>query len=169
MYKGKKTLFYNGEILVDENDDFLVYDEEEQKSWEVIIVLPGVEVIPADTFNELDKIETVIMDDTVRRIEDYAFSRCISLEFVKLSRNLEYIGRFAFADCESLASIFIPESCREVHFLAFRGCKKLMIMSVPQHTQLGENVIADTALFHASSFRQNLWGRMRIQWKSING
>ena len=56
MYKGKKTLLYNGEILFDsyiyeygEDDEdaiFLIYNEEERKSWEVIIVLPGVDVIP---------------------------------------------------------------------------------------------------------------------------
>ena len=56
MYKGKKTLFYNGEILFDsyiyeygeddEDEIFLIYNEEERKSWEVIIVLPGVDSIP---------------------------------------------------------------------------------------------------------------------------
>ena len=46
MYKGKKTLFYNGEELYDdENDEFLIYNEQEQMSWEVVIVLPGVEMI----------------------------------------------------------------------------------------------------------------------------
>ena len=38
MYRDKKTLFYNGEIVL--------RDEVERSSWKVIIVLPGVEVIP---------------------------------------------------------------------------------------------------------------------------
>ena len=51
MYKGKKTLFYNGEKLMDEYEGHpLIYDREEMKSWEVIIVLPGVEMIPEYTF-----------------------------------------------------------------------------------------------------------------------
>ena len=53
-YQGKKTLFYNGDILWD--DGFLlgrplIYDKEERESWKVIIVLPGVELIPFHTFD----------------------------------------------------------------------------------------------------------------------
>ena len=55
MYKGKKTYFYNGEKLWDVTDDWedqlLVHDKDERNSWEVIIVLPGVEVIPDFTEN----------------------------------------------------------------------------------------------------------------------
>ena len=100
MYKGKKTLFYNGEKVFDvENREYLIYDEEEQESWEVLIVLPGVEVIPAENFSSCEKLETVIMSDTVRRIERSAFYYCHDLFFVRLSRNLEYIGVHAFQEC----------------------------------------------------------------------
>ena len=110
MYKGKKTLFYNGEILWDdENGEYLVYDEEEQNSWEVIIVLPGVEMIPQDTPNCCEKLETVIMSDTVRRIEVHAFNSCKSLKIVRLSRDLENIEQEAFCHCESLTY----EKCKE--------------------------------------------------------
>jgi len=89
------------------------------------------------------------MADTVKRIEDGAFSRCYSLEFVKLSKNLEYIGVEAFAYCKALTSIFIPPSCREICQYAFEKCQKLIILHVPEHTTLGFGVIADTALFKA--------------------
>ncbi|GFH44673.1 hypothetical protein CTEN210_01147 [Chaetoceros tenuissimus] len=154
MYKGKKTCFYNGEKLWDEeNRENLIYDEEELHSWEVIIVLPGVEVIPVGTFSGCENLKTVIMSDSVRRIENCAFEKCKSLAFVKLSRHVEYIRGWAFHFCESLTSIFIPPSCREIGDKAFQGCKKLIILHVPQHTQLGKNVIADTALIKASFFQ----------------
>ena len=183
MYKGKKTLFYNGEILLvgeeilhgwyDLNGEHwsyeeypLIYNREERESWEVIIVLPGVEVIPQDTFRDCWNVETVIMTDSVTRINDGAFYCCDSLRVVRLSNNLEYIGESAFSGCgcgdsypdfsnsgESLlTSIFIPESCREIGRRAFYGCKNLLILSVPRHTQLGESVIAYTALMEASHF-----------------
>ena len=160
MYKGKKTLFYNGEKLWDEwnNGEYLVYDREEQESWEVIIVLPGVEVIPKETFSGCEMLETVIMSDTVRRIEEQAFDNCRSLQFVKISRNLEYIGEYAFEDCVSLTSIFIPPSCRVIDEYAFHMCINLTIFNVPQHTQLlGEYVIAGTALFRAAPVEDNEW------------
>ena len=161
MYKGKKTFFYNGEILFDfVNGEYLVYSEEEQDSWEVIIVLPGVEVIPEWTFAALEKLETVVMsDDSVETIGRSAFSDCKSLKLVKFSRNLEYIGESAFRCCQALTSIFIPPSCREIGSFAFEWCEKLTILSLPNHTQLGETVISHTALVRASAFEISTNGR----------
>ncbi|GFH44713.1 hypothetical protein CTEN210_01187 [Chaetoceros tenuissimus] len=153
MYKGKKTLFYNGEILVDaENGEWLIYDKEERQKWEVIIVLPGVEVIPQYTFGSCINVEAVIMSDAVRRVELRTFINCKSLKFVKVSRNLEYIGEAAFFHCLSLHSIFIPSSCREIYEYAFSSCDKLFVFRVPQHTTLGEGIISCTALSQASPF-----------------
>ena len=152
-YRGKLTLFWNGEKL--KNDDaggFLVYDEEERHSWKVIMVLPGVEIIPKGTFYLCENVETVIMADTVKRIDEGVFVDCHNLQFVRLSTNLEYIGDEAFWNCEALTSIFIPESCREIGSDAFCNCEKLIILSVPRHTTLGEDVIYGTALIEASHF-----------------
>ncbi|GFH57103.1 hypothetical protein CTEN210_13579 [Chaetoceros tenuissimus] len=160
-YRGKRTLFYNGEKLVHvtnelflQNEEYLIYSKEERDSWEVIIVLPGVEVIPECTFDHLN-IEKVIMADTIRRIEYNAFFCCESLKFVQLSTSLEYIGRWAFGGCLSLISIFIPPSCREIDGRAFFGCRKLIILTIPRHTQLGENAIGNIALIKASPFETN--------------
>ena len=53
MYREKKTLFWNGQPLV--------HNQEERDSWEVIIVLPGVEVIPEMTFSGCRNVKTVII------------------------------------------------------------------------------------------------------------
>ncbi|GFH61682.1 hypothetical protein CTEN210_18158 [Chaetoceros tenuissimus] len=153
MYKGKKTLFYNGEIFWERG--FQIYDEDERNSWEVIIVLPGVEVIPEYTFSDCRNVKTVIMADTVKRVERNVFYRNYSLEFVKLSTNLEYIGRSAFRYCDSLLSIFIPPSCTEIDDGAFQNCEKLIIFHVPQHTELRYCLIDNTALIKTSPL-QNL-------------
>ncbi|GFH57562.1 leucine-rich repeat domain-containing protein [Chaetoceros tenuissimus] len=161
MYKGKKTYFYNGETLWEGEPQWdghvLIYDKEERRSWQVIIILPGVEVIPAYTFHDCQKIETVIMADNVKRIEEGAFKECASLSHVRFSINLEYIGDSAFYDCKSLTSIFVPPSCTEIDNWAFDTCSKLIIFVVPQHTQLGEWVIADTALIRRHLFRGHMY------------
>ncbi|GFH50157.1 hypothetical protein CTEN210_06633 [Chaetoceros tenuissimus] len=177
MYKGKRTLFYNGEILVDlmiDEDDgrdderYLIYDQNERQSWEVIIVLPGVEEIPSDTFFGCENVKTVIMADTVRRIEWRAFAGCERLVFVRLSLTLEFIASSAFQECYSLVSIFIPPSCEEIRDYAFGGCQKLIIFNVPHHTQLGENVIARTALLKVTSFKTNEWGEYFENTEEVN-
>ncbi|GFH56969.1 hypothetical protein CTEN210_13445 [Chaetoceros tenuissimus] len=153
MYRGKKTLFYKGEKLCENPREFLVYDFEERNTWRVIIVLPGVEIIPEGTFFQCINVKKVIMADSVRRIEEAAFFQCFNLKFVKLSRNLEFIGKYAFYICVWLTSIFFPPSCTMIGEKAFMYCKQLIIMSVPSHTDLGENVIAHTALIEASYFK----------------
>ncbi|GFH55162.1 leucine rich repeat-containing protein [Chaetoceros tenuissimus] len=156
MYKGKKTLFYNGEKLWEEDDEDghpLVYNEEERNTWQVIIVLPGVEIIPYGNFSACKNIEAVIMaDDSVRKVDWYAFKDCKRLSYVRLSSNLEFIGDYSFKNCHSLTSIFIPPSCKWIGYWAFNSCSKLIIFVVPQHTQLGEEVLADTALIRRNYF-----------------
>ncbi|GFH47097.1 hypothetical protein CTEN210_03572 [Chaetoceros tenuissimus] len=154
-YRGEKTLFYNGDMLWDEDIGPLVYDQEERESWKVIIVLPGVEVIPETTFYDCKNVQIVIMSDTVTRIEKWAFGECYKLGYVKLSTNLECIGDWAFNTCLSLTSIFIPLSCREIGEVAFQYCESLIILTVPQTTMLGDNVIGGTKLIKASPFEED--------------
>lgn len=180
MYKGEKTLFYNGEKLWEQgngDDDWdfgspLIYDKEERDSWRVVIVLPGVEVIPRDTFCDCENVHTVIMSDTVRRIERDGFFGCGSLYDVKLSRNLESIGMQAFYSC-GLHSIFIPPSCREIGDSAFENCDMLLTFVVHRHTRLCMNVIKGTALMSLSSFFEDsyaFWNNEINAWiKNING
>ncbi|GFH57220.1 hypothetical protein CTEN210_13696 [Chaetoceros tenuissimus] len=144
LYKGKRTYFYNGGLPT--------ISVQESCKIELIIILPGVEIIPRNTFVDFKIRKTVILSDTVRRIEEWAFADCCTLAYIKLSRNLEFIGEFAFHCCKSLTSIFIPPSCIEIGRWAFFHCEELIIFHVPQHTQLGRFVIGLTALFEASPF-----------------
>ncbi|GFH55112.1 surface antigen BspA-like [Chaetoceros tenuissimus] len=140
------------------------------------LVLPGVEIIPEFTFFDCINIETVFMDDIVRRIEKDAFSHCTDLAFIKLSRNLEYVGQTAFWSCDSLTSIFIPQSCRAIGEWAFQCCKKLIIVSIPQNVQLGRGVFECTALIKKSPLQLDGYGgydeehdEEAVQWfRSIN-
>ncbi|GFH47096.1 hypothetical protein CTEN210_03571 [Chaetoceros tenuissimus] len=154
MYKGKKTLFYNGEILWIKTfpglGHPLIYKCKERKSWQVVIILPGVEVIPEYAFFECKNVETVIMADSVQTIGISAFEVCVGLKFVRLSRSLDRIGNSAFYSCKGLTSISIPPSCRMITWCAFAKCRKLIILGLPQHTQLGTWVFGNTPLLRAS-------------------
>ncbi|GFH44374.1 hypothetical protein CTEN210_00848 [Chaetoceros tenuissimus] len=158
MFEGKKTYFYNGEKLwegeyrmhdwnVDRDaSEFLIHDKEERASWEMIVVMPEVEIIPEWTFIGCINVEMIIMCDDVKRIEFRAFMGCSSLSYVCLSTSLEYIGRDAFFGCDFLTSVFVPPSCRHVDDAAFYKCEMLEILHVPQDTHLGMAVIGDTEL-----------------------
>ncbi|GFH52550.1 hypothetical protein CTEN210_09026 [Chaetoceros tenuissimus] len=185
MYKGKRTLFYKGEKLwktdsrwygaqlweggIERYGGPINYSEEERESWEVIIVLPGVEIIPNQTFMYCTKVEVIIMADTVTRVERFALSECHSLKFIRFSRNLEYIGDSAIRYCTSLTSVFIPDSCGEIHDWVLDGCEKLTIFNVPRdHIELGINVIAKTALIKHSPFQTDKNWDYFEQEKEVN-
>lgn len=173
MYKGKLTCFYNGEKLWnpvwEDYDDMYADLNHERENWEVIIVLPGVEVIPELTFVDGEKVETVIMSDSVRRIEKRAFGGLTRLSYVRLSTNLQFIGKEAFYGCRSLTSIYIPPSCGWIGSYAFAWCKELIIFHVPQQTQLRQGVISSTKLLETSPHESNIYFEETNDWiRNIN-
>ncbi|GFH43787.1 hypothetical protein CTEN210_00260 [Chaetoceros tenuissimus] len=123
----------------------------ERQSWQQIIIVEGVTVIPERTFCYCFNIQRVIFANTVIRIEKCAFAICQDLVFIKWSMSLQYIGPLAFEAC-NLSSVFIPPTCQEICREAFNCCNNLSILHVPRQTALGENVFRYTALVEASPF-----------------
>lgn len=115
---GLWTLFYDGSELfcqelqserfpIKRRSEFAKQYWRERESWQQIVVLDGVSIIPRQTFHGCKNIKRVILANTVTRIEGLAFSKCLLLDDVKWSMNLEYIGLNAFKSC-ALKNGFIP-------------------------------------------------------------
>jgi len=77
-----------------------------------------VTVIGHSVFNDKE-ITSVTMPDTIKEIQDYAFSSNRTLTSVKLSNKLELIGSNAFFNCRNLKSIELPASLKNVDVYAF--------------------------------------------------
>ncbi|GFH50784.1 predicted protein [Chaetoceros tenuissimus] len=122
MHKDEKTLFYNGEKLFDEENhlEYLIYDEEERDSWEVIFVLPGVQVIRFYTFNGCSNIETVIMADTVRRIEEDSFYYV--LQESRIYSTLKKFGIYWRVDFLGEVNTWIKNRLQGDEFTLYRAC-----------------------------------------------
>ncbi len=103
------------------------YSEDKKKLLEAVedlegeyLILPGTEVICERAFQSQRDLQSVIIPDTVTRIEDLAFNNC-ELKAIEIPESVKYIGKYAFSNCESLESINIlgePEIGEE----AFKGC-----------------------------------------------
>ncbi|GFH50170.1 predicted protein [Chaetoceros tenuissimus] len=115
MYKGKKTLFYNGEILW-EGEVYpgrpLIYDEEERESWEVVIVLPGVEEIPGSTFEYCINFETVILRNTMFST-DATDSNLF--DFPEIWNSSEYVHFMSLGDNVIASTALIRASTFEIN------------------------------------------------------
>ena len=59
-------------------------------------------------------LTTVVIPDSVTRIEQSAFQSCINLGSVRLSEKIEYMGGYAFGYCNNLQDVVIPKSLRSV-------------------------------------------------------
>ena len=52
--------------------------------------------IGGDAFSRCTSLSSIILPDTLIKLDSHAFYECSNLKYVKMSKNLEYIGRYAF-------------------------------------------------------------------------
>ena len=75
---------------------------------------------------------TLVLPDTVTKINRSAFSKCALLEKVVLPEKLESIESSAFSGCTALAEVNLPANLEYIDFGAFSGCTSLKEIAVPQ-------------------------------------
>lgn len=71
---------------------------------------------------EPSSITSVVLPESLRYIEMWAFACCDSLTSVTLPSNLVSLGYGAFADCYSLSSVYVPSSIDFIDSYAFSFC-----------------------------------------------
>lgn len=78
-------------------------------------------VIEKNMVRDCTRLRKVRFEGT-KRIEDGAFSGCMSLPSIELPKQLEYIGNYAFDNCHSLSKIVIPSKVTYIGEMAFVIC-----------------------------------------------
>ena len=92
------------------------------------IVIPshvsGVPVkrIGFSAFKGNDRLNSVVIPDTVQYIESSAFRGCTGLTRVKAGKELRSLGQHAFAGCKRLQSLTIPSSLHTMGDMTFDQC-----------------------------------------------
>ena len=86
-------------------------------------------------FENRTDLRTVMIPDSLEKIEFEAFYNCINLKIVDLSSNLTTIGYDVFGNCKSIGKIEIPKSLKKfdgtwgsgtnLSYGAFGGCSNL--------------------------------------------
>ncbi len=67
----------------------------------------------------------ISLPDTLRRIEDYAFSTCFGLKNIVLPDSVTYIGKYAFNECVMLEHITLSKNLVGISEKAFYKCSSL--------------------------------------------
>ena len=93
----------------------------------------------APWYSSRSSIKTVIIEDGVTSIGNYAFYWCESLTSITIPNSVTSIGDGAFLGCSSLTSVTIPNSVTSIGDGAFGSCISLTSVTIPNSvTSIGE-------------------------------
>ncbi len=105
-----------------------------------------VVAIGANAFGNCTDLRYVLLPDTIKMIENYAFSDCASLIAVSLPKSLISIGNCSFVNCAALTNLSFPDTLTEIGSLAFGGCSSLQHVILPKGIkEIAESTFADCA------------------------
>ena len=76
-------------------------------------------------------LTSIVIPNSVTRIEGDIFENCKQLVSVKLSENLTFINHYTFCGCEKLSSVTIPNSVNNLGSYSFYGCSSLKSIVIP--------------------------------------
>ena len=108
-----------------------LYEPKEQS-----LTLSGAGAIPNYPIAETpwqefrEQIESIVLEEGVTRIGDYAFYDCTALKSVEIPEGVTQIGESAFACCQSRESVTIPGSVTEIGEGAFESCSDLLVLEL---------------------------------------
>ena len=81
--------------------------------------------------NNIESIETVVIEDGVTSIGNYAFAYCSNLTSVTIPSSVTSIGEYVFFICTRLTSVTIPSSVTSIGGGAFDNCSSLTSITIP--------------------------------------
>lgn len=104
-----------------------------------ITIPSSINTIGREAFLE-SGITSVVIPQSVTRIDDSAFQNCVNLTSLKIGSAVKEIGREAFKHCIALTSIDIPSSVTTIEDGAFQDCSELTALTIPSSvTHVGDD------------------------------
>ncbi|MDD6094259.1 MAG: leucine-rich repeat protein [Clostridia bacterium] len=89
-------------------------------------------------------VKTVLIEDGVASIGDYAFYNCIGLTSANMPDSVKTVGDYAFSGCSNLSSATLPNSVISIGEGAFYCCSSLSSLTIPDSvTSIGYAAFSD--------------------------
>lgn len=80
-------------------------------------------------------VKSLIVPDSVEKINAYAFYHCYKLTSATISAKVEVIGERAFYDCQNLKSVTFGNGLKSLEKQAFDACRKLERLVFPDSVE----------------------------------
>jgi hypothetical protein len=89
------------------------------------------------------EVTTLVIPDSVKSIQNYAFEGCRGLTSVTIPNSVTNIGNQIFKGCNGLTSITIPNSVTSIGDFTFYDCSSLTSITIPNSvTDIGDEVFS---------------------------
>ena len=95
-------------------------------------------------------IKSVVVEDGVTSVGEYAFNLCGNLEEIKLADSVTTLGYRAFGQCSNLNTVTLSEGLTTINGYAFYGCRSLTQITIPKNV----NAIKTHAFSYCSNLKK---------------
>ena len=95
----------------------------------------SIRTLGYSTFEGDKSLKTVILPESLERIDVSCFGGCTNLSIINLNEGLQTIGDGAFEECSSLAKINVPSTVVEIGSVAFGWCQNIQEIRIPASVQ----------------------------------
>ncbi|MBQ2978549.1 MAG: leucine-rich repeat protein [Bacteroidaceae bacterium] len=113
-----------------------------------------VEYIPVGLCNMMNKLTSVVLPETVKIIDDYAFAST-RLQSMVVPKSVTKLGMSAFWGCEELKQITIGDSVEEIGDYAFSRCYNLESVVIPNSVMS----LGDEAFWSCTNLKSAVIGK----------
>ena len=123
--ENKTFRFENNQIIerTENGDETNAYFATVDEDGTTITVPAGVTRLKADMFGNFSNVTKIILPESVKVIEGYAFRGCTSLETVEMPA-VEEIRQWSFYGCDNLKYLKLPKTIKTLGYQAFRDLAK---------------------------------------------
>ena len=72
------------------------------------------------------RLSTITIPNSVNKLEDHAFYKCINLYSISIPNSVSIIGEYAFSECSNLHSVILPDSLDQLNNCVFVKVHKVV-------------------------------------------
>ena len=109
--------------------------EDYKNSISSVIIQEGVTNIGEYAFYDLPKLKNVSISDSVTKISFWAFRECVSLESIIIPDSVTTIDTSAFYDCTGLTKVILSNNLTTIGGHIFSGCASLKDITIPDSVE----------------------------------
>lgn len=125
------------------------YDAFDSKPITSVVIPNSVTRIDTDAFRKCENLTSVTLGTGIKSIEYSAFEYCTSLTSISIPDSVTRIGAYAFNGCTSLSSLKLSNSISDMSYNAFSNCVSLVEVIIPY----GVSVIGDSAFRQCTNLK----------------